>query len=98
MVLPSHFTILAVLGLSTQVSKHAPLPSPTELGFPAKFKSWYGEQVEAIDRCVFNDRRFTALAMPTGAGKSPVGVATALLHPEVKRAIYLTSTKGLQDQ
>jgi ATP-dependent DNA helicase DinG len=78
--------------------KHAPLPSPVELGFPAKFTSFYPEQVEAIDRCVFNDKRFTALAMPTGAGKSPVGVATALLHPDVRRAIYLTSTKGLQDQ
>ena len=80
------------------MSKHAPLPTPVELGFPPKFREWYGEQVEAIDRCVFNDRRFTALAMPTGAGKSPVGVATALLHPDVRRALYLTSTKGLQDQ
>jgi hypothetical protein len=27
------------------MSKHAPLPAPTELGFPSKFKSWYGAVV-----------------------------------------------------
>lgn len=79
-------------------ARHAPLPSPVELGFQPKFREWYPEQIEAIDRVVFNPKRFTALAMPTGAGKSPTGIACALLHPEVHRALYLTSTKGLQDQ
>jgi ATP-dependent DNA helicase DinG len=76
----------------------APLPHPTELGFPDKFARWYPDQLDAIDRTVFNTRRFTALGMPTGSGKSVTGIAVALLHPEVTRAIYLTSTKGLQDQ
>lgn len=77
---------------------HAPLPSPIDLGFPDKFRDWYPEQIEAIDRCLFNDKRFTAEAVPTGAGKSLIGVTAAFLHPQVKRALYLTSTKGLQDQ
>jgi ATP-dependent DNA helicase DinG len=77
---------------------HAALPSPAELGFPPKFTTFYDDQIEAIDRAVFNPKRFTALAMPTGSGKSVTGIATALLHQKIKRAIYLTSTKGLQDQ
>lgn len=80
------------------MGKPAPLPTPVELGFPAKFAQFYDDQLEAIDRIIFNKRRVTALAMPTGSGKSVTGVAAALLHPEVRRAIYLTSTKGLQDQ
>ncbi len=80
------------------MTKHAALPSPADLGFPDKFADWYPDQIEAIDRAVFNKRRFTALNMPTGSGKSVTGIATALLHAGVKRAVYLTSTKGLQDQ
>lgn len=80
------------------MKKPAPLPTPVELGFPAKFRDYYLDQLEAIDRIVANSRRFTALAMPTGGGKSLTGVTAAMLHPHVKRAIYLTSTKGLQDQ
>lgn len=75
-----------------------PLPDPIELGFSPKFQSWYGDQLVAIDKTLLNTRRFTALAMPTGSGKSLTGIATALLHPGVRRALYLTSTKGLQDQ
>lgn len=75
-----------------------PLPSPVELGFAPKFSAFYDDQVIAIDRACTTNKRFTALAMPTGSGKSVTGIAVALLHPKVKRAIYLTSTKGLQDQ
>lgn len=78
--------------------KPPPLPSPAELGFPPKFQIWYPDQLEAIDRIVLSKQRFVALAMPTGAGKSVTGIAAALLHTGVKRAVYLTSTKGLQDQ
>lgn len=76
----------------------AALPDPVDLGFPDKFLSWYPDQITAIDKAVLNPKRFTALAMPTGSGKSVTGIATALLHAGVKRALYLTSTKGLQDQ
>lgn len=76
----------------------AALPDPIELGFPAKFQSWYPDQLRAIDKIVLGSKRFTALAMPTGAGKSVTGIAAALLAQGVTRALYLTSTKGLQDQ
>lgn len=79
-------------------NKPAPLADPVDLGFPAKFTRWYDDQLRAIDKAIFNAKRFTALAMPTGSGKSVTGIASALLMPGVKRAIYLTSTKGLQDQ
>lgn len=76
----------------------AALPAPVDLGFPEKFTSWYADQIRAIDLAVMSKTRFIALTMPTGSGKSVTGIASALLHGEVKRAIYLTSTKGLQDQ
>lgn len=80
------------------MKRPAPLPSPVELGFPDKFREYYDDQLEAIDRIVGNPHRFTALAMPTGSGKSLTGMTAAMLHPTVRRSVYLTSTKGLQDQ
>lgn len=74
------------------------LPSPIELGFPAKFQQFYPDQLQAIDKIVFNTKGYTALVMPTGSGKTLTGMTAARLHPEVKRALYLTATKGLQDQ
>src|SRR4051812_41635855 len=76
----------------------ASLPSPIELGFPEKFAAWYSDQIAAIDAIVLNPMRFVALIMPTGSGKSVTAIAAALLHAGVKRALYVTSTKGLQDQ
>lgn len=75
-----------------------PLPSPTELGLPEKFQRFYDDQLTAIDKVVLSTKRFVGLAVPTGGGKSLIGVTAALLHGDVKRAVYLTSTKGLQDQ
>lgn len=80
------------------VPRISTLPAPSDLGFPPKFKAWYPDQIRAIDMTISNPKRFTALAMPTGSGKSVTGIAAALLHQGVKRALYLTSTKGLQDQ
>lgn len=75
-----------------------PLCSPAELGFPEFFKAWRPDQLTAIDRAIKSTKRFIAATIPTGGGKSLYGVATALLSPDVKRTLYLTSTKGLQDQ
>lgn len=80
------------------MNKPAPLPAPCELGFAPKFTRWYDDQIEAFDRIVSNTKRFTALGMPTGGGKSLTGMLTMLLHPGVTRAIYLTANRGLQDQ
>ncbi len=75
-----------------------PLPSPSDLGFPAHFSSWRPDQLAAIDQIIRNPKRFSALTLSTGAGKSIIGIGAALLHPEVTRALYLTCTKGLQVQ
>jgi ATP-dependent DNA helicase DinG len=78
--------------------KPPPLPAPADLGFPPKFQRYYDDQLLAIDKAVQNPKRFTALNMPTGSGKSMTGITAALLNAKVHRGIYLTSTTGLQDQ
>lgn len=78
--------------------KSAGLPSPVELGFDAKFSSWRPDQILAIDRTIQSKKRFIGVVAPTGFGKTLYGVSSILLNPEVTRGIYLTGTKGLQDQ
>lgn len=72
------------------------LISPRDLGLPAKFSSWRTNQWEYIERGASSDKRFIVHSAPTGAGKGLVCVAHAILTGG--RAVYLTSTKGLQDQ
>lgn len=69
---------------------------PSDLGLPDKFKTWRPGQWSNIETAVATDKRFIAMSMPTGGGKSVACVASAIL--EASRAIYLTSTKGLQTQ
>ena len=71
---------------------------PVTLGFPEKFRAWRPDQVVAIDRTINSKKRFIGATAPTGFGKSLYAVASALLNPEITRSVYLTSTKGLQDQ
>ncbi|MEE8608592.1 MAG: helicase C-terminal domain-containing protein [Nitrospiraceae bacterium] len=72
------------------------LPSPSAIGAPPKFHTWRKYQQEAVVRVMESDKRFLALAMPTGFGKSLVYVMQALIMGA--RVCILTSTKGLQDQ
>jgi Rad3-related DNA helicase len=74
----------------------APLPDPPYLGLPEKFSQWRPHQAEAVCRILDTPRRFSALVAPTGFGKTPVGMAAALLGR--RRTAFLTSTKGLQTQ
>jgi Rad3-related DNA helicase len=74
------------------------LPTPVDLGFSEKFQSWRDDQLRAIDKVLGSTKRFVALTMPTGAGKSLTYFAAAMLQKDVKRALFLTATKGLQDQ
>jgi len=69
---------------------------PADLGLPAKFKTWRPGQWQNIETTLNTDKRFIAASTPTGGGKSLYAVASAIL--EAKRAVYLTSTKGLQEQ
>jgi Rad3-related DNA helicase len=69
---------------------------PPDLGLPPKFTRWRPGQEEAIQTILDSDKRFVALSVPTGGGKSPIYVAAAILNNQ--RAVCLTSTKGLQTQ
>lgn len=70
--------------------------SPSDLGLPAKFHTWRPGQWSSIETGLETDKRFIALSTPTGGGKSVTCVSSAIL--EGKRAIYVTSSKGLQKQ
>jgi len=60
------------------------------------FEKYHHEQLEAIEKAAYGDKRFQALALPTGGGKSLVGIS---LHKLLGlRCVVLTSTKGLQQQ
>jgi len=70
--------------------------TPRDLGLPEKFSSWRPGQWSAINTAVTTNKRFVAMSMPTGSGKSVNAVASAILNGN--RSVYLTATKALQDQ
>jgi Rad3-related DNA helicase len=72
------------------------LISPRDIGLPAKFSSWRPNQWEYIEIGAASDKRFVVHSAPTGSGKSVLAVSHAILTGG--RTVYLTSTKGLQDQ
>lgn len=69
------------------------IPPPDELGLDAT--RWRPGQEEAIELC--SSPGLTSLSMPTGSGKSYVGLGIAATQPVGERTLYLTATKGLQD-
>jgi ATP-dependent DNA helicase DinG len=74
-------------------------PTPAQmLGVP-KFSSWYPGQEDIFQQLVEwmqSDSRFACAPIPTGFGKSLLGMLTARWGNT--RTAYVTSTKGLQDQ
>ena len=77
------------------------LPAPSALfSLPRSgFDSWYPGQAAAFSDVMtwlLSDDRFMGLSVPTGSGKSLVGVGASKLSG--KRVVILTSTKGLQRQ
>lgn len=77
------------------------LPPPNELGFAPKFIDWRPEQLDGINFAIDQferGKRVVAISAPTGSGKSLLAMTVAQLTPGVRRAVYLTSTKGLEDQ
>ena len=72
------------------------LPSPVELGAPEPFHSWREGQEEALAEALATDKRFVALSLPTGAGKTLIYMIMALM--EEGRTAVVTSTKALQQQ
>lgn len=87
--------------VATQVTPVTSPPSwlapPDSFGFnAAHFADWRPSQPAAIKAVLESDRRFTALVLPTGEGKSLTYMALARLTGW--RTVILTSTKALQDQ
>ena len=70
--------------------------SPSDLGLPSKFTEFRPAQLEALEYIAASNSRFIACGLPTGSGKSALAIAAAKLLG--MRAVYLTATKGLQDQ
>jgi Rad3-related DNA helicase len=70
---------------------------PCELGFDAeKFPSFRNEQIEAIEQIANGEKRFQALCVPTGGGKSLIAAGAA--KATGLKTVILTATKGLQQQ
>jgi Rad3-related DNA helicase len=69
---------------------------PSRLGLPARYNEWRDGQDDQFTRLLAAGTRFKVNAAPVGSGKSLVnmGLITAL----GARGLYLTSTRGLQDQ
>lgn len=70
------------------------LPSPTALGFPARFSTYRAEQTRAIYDVTDSTRRHRIISAPTGIGKSLIALTTAVLTQA--RTLILTSNLALQ--
>jgi Rad3-related DNA helicase len=70
--------------------------TPVDIGLPPVYTSFRDAQTEAIEFCLESDKRFVALGLPTGSGKTLTAAALAKLLGG--RTVVLTSTLGLQDQ
>jgi ATP-dependent DNA helicase DinG len=82
----------------TQVScvAGAQLPPPCTFGAGDRYQTWRQGQDAALLRIVDTDKRFLALTLPTGAGKSLIYIAAGLAAGH--RMAVLTATKALQTQ
>lgn len=72
------------------------LPPPSAIGAPSHFSDWRAHQPTAILKAVETEKRYTAMVLPTGSGKSLTVVGASLLAGW--RTAILTSTKLLQHQ
>lgn len=70
------------------------IPSPSDLNL--NIPSWRTGQEEMISVTVTSEKRVTTICAPTGFGKSPAAVASALISKEP--TCIVTHSKGLQDQ
>jgi len=75
------------------------LPIPNIILNHNKFDHWYPGQEEALESIIQwlrGPKRFLCASMPTGSGKSLLGVLSSVLGG--RRSGFLTVTKGLQGQ
>ena len=73
-----------------------PIPTLHDLGADPRFNQWYPNQIQAILRAIDSPKRFVALCLPVGAGKSAIAMGRAVISGA--RSVYLTSSRGLQDR
>lgn len=69
--------------------------NPADFNLPPKFTSFRDTQIEAVHFVLNSDKRFRALALPVGSGKSLFAMTVA---KHFDRTAILTETKGLQQQ
>jgi Rad3-related DNA helicase len=72
------------------------IPPPNALGAPDRFSQWRNGQDAACLRAIDTDKRFLALTLSTGSGKSLIYMVSALATG--RRTAVLTATKALQTQ
>ena len=70
--------------------------TPAELGLPSKFTSWRQGQYSTVLKILASKKFAFLLDSPTGTGKSLLGASIQAISGQ--KAVYLTSTKQLQDQ
>lgn len=69
--------------------------NPSDFQLPPKFTEFREQQIEAVHFTLNSSRRFRALALPVGSGKSLFAMTVA---KHFDRTAILTVTKGLQSQ
>lgn len=72
------------------------IPSPKEIGLPAKFNSFRPFQIEALERILASNKRWILLQAPTGTGKTLIAAAWQKIARQ--SMLYTCTTKDLQDQ
>jgi len=70
--------------------------SPHDLGFPDSFDQFRDCQHEAYEFALTSEKRFIAMGIPPGGGKSAIAYGLAKLFGG--RTVILTATHGLEDQ
>lgn len=75
-------------------------PGRTPVWLPEQFQEYRPHQIDAVNEALdlyASGVDVVMLDAPTGAGKTLIGETVRLLHPNEK-ALYVCTTKGLQDQ
>lgn len=72
------------------------IPSPREIGLPAKYETWRPVQEEAIRLMLASQKRNKVVNLPVGSGKTIVVIAYAVIIKEP--LCVVTENRGLQDQ
>lgn len=72
------------------------LPPPSDFGAPSRYTEWRGTQEEFVANFLDSQYRFNPAVLPTGSGKTLMNITSALATGYL--SVYLTATKGLQDQ